>query len=39
MGRLIRGWEDNIKLGLKEMVWRAWIGLIWLKTGTNGGLF
>jgi len=29
----------TIKTGLKEMVWRTWIGLVWLKAGTNGGLF
>jgi hypothetical protein len=29
-------WEDNIKTG--EVGWGAWIGLIWLRLGTGGGL-
>jgi hypothetical protein len=28
LGRIRRRWEDNIK----------WIGLIWLRIGTGGGL-
>jgi hypothetical protein len=31
-------WEDNIKMDLKEVGWGAWTGLIWLRTGTVGGL-
>jgi hypothetical protein len=30
-----RRWMDNIKMDLREMVW---IGLIWLRIGTGGGL-
>jgi hypothetical protein len=30
-------WEDNIDMELKP-VWRAWTGLIWLRTGTTDGL-
>jgi hypothetical protein len=33
-----RRWEDNIKLALQELGWKAWTGLIWLIIGTNGGL-
>ena len=31
--------EDNIKMILKEARSEAWIGLIWLRTGTGGGVF
>jgi hypothetical protein len=31
-------WEDNIKMNLKAVGWRAWTGLMWLRTGTGGGL-
>jgi hypothetical protein len=33
LGRPIRRWVDNIKIN-----WMVWIGLIWLRTGTSGGL-
>jgi hypothetical protein len=33
-----RRWEDNIKMDLQEVGWGAWIGLIWLRIGTGGGL-
>jgi hypothetical protein len=29
-----RRWVDNIKMDLREI----WIGLIWLRIGTSGGL-
>jgi hypothetical protein len=32
-----RRWVDNIKMDLREMGWE-WIGLIWLRIGTSGGL-
>jgi hypothetical protein len=32
-GRIVR-----IKMGLQEMCGGAWTGLIWLRTGTGGGL-
>jgi hypothetical protein len=31
-------WEDNIKMNLQKVGWGAWTGLIWLRTGTGGGL-
>jgi len=37
LGRPKRRWKDNIKIGLQEVGWRAWTGLIWLKTGASGG--
>ena len=33
-----RKWEDNIKVGLTEVGWGAWTGLVWLRIGTGGGL-
>jgi hypothetical protein len=36
LGRLRRRWEDNIKMGLQEVVWWVWTGLIWLRIGTGG---
>jgi hypothetical protein len=38
LGRSRRRWEDNIKMGLQEVRWGAWTGLIWLRIGTGGGL-
>ena len=35
LGRPRRIWEDNIKMNLQAVGWRAWVGSIWLKTGTN----
>jgi hypothetical protein len=35
LGRTRRRWVDNIKMDLREM---GWIGLIWLRIGTSGGL-
>jgi len=39
LGRPMRSWEDNIKMGLQEVGCGrgAWIGLIWLRLGTGGG--
>jgi hypothetical protein len=31
-------WEDNIRMDLQGVGWRAWTGLIWLRIGTGGGL-
>jgi hypothetical protein len=30
-------WEDNFRVGLQELEWRAWTGLVWLWIGTGGG--
>ena len=30
-----RGWNDNIKMDLKQKEWSAWIGLIWLRIRTS----
>jgi hypothetical protein len=38
LGRPRRRWEDNIKIDLREVGWGAWTVLIWLRTGTGGGL-
>jgi hypothetical protein len=35
LGRPRRRWVDNIKMDLREI---GWIGLIWLRIGTSGGL-
>jgi hypothetical protein len=31
-------WVDNIKMGFREVGWLVWTRLIWLGTGTSGGL-
>ena len=33
-----RRWEDNIKMDLRKVGWRARNGSIWLRIGTGGGL-
>jgi len=33
-----RRWVDKIKMDLNAVEWGAWTGLIWLRTGTDGGL-
>jgi hypothetical protein len=38
LGRLRRGWVDNIKTDLRDIDGVVWIGLIWLRIGTSGGL-
>jgi hypothetical protein len=38
LGRSRRRWVDNIKMDLREIGWKMWIGLIWLRMGTSGGL-
>jgi hypothetical protein len=41
LGRLRRRWVVSIKMDLREIGWDdvVWIGLIWLRMGTSGGLF
>jgi hypothetical protein len=38
LGRQWRRWENRMKMGLSEIVWRVWSGFTWLKVGTVGGL-
>jgi hypothetical protein len=38
LGRPRCRWEDNIKMDLREMGLGMWIGFIWLRIGTGGGL-
>jgi hypothetical protein len=38
LARHRRGWENNIKINLKEKDARVCNGLMWLETGTNGAL-
>jgi hypothetical protein len=37
LGRPRRRWVDNIKMDLKRYG-MVWIGLMWLRIGTSGGL-
>jgi hypothetical protein len=32
-----RRWEDNIKMDLREVGWKAWTGSIWLRREIGGG--
>jgi hypothetical protein len=38
LGRPRRRWEDGIRMDLRRLAWRVWIGFDWLRTGTGGGL-
>jgi hypothetical protein len=38
LGRPRRRWVDNIRMGLGEMRWVMWTGLVWLRIGTGGEL-
>jgi hypothetical protein len=38
LGRPRRRWQDNVKMYLKETGFGVWIGIIWLRIGTGGGL-
>jgi hypothetical protein len=31
-------WVDNIKMDLREIGGMVWVGLMWLRIGTSGGL-
>jgi hypothetical protein len=37
-GRPRRRWENNIKMDLQGVGWGTWIGLIWFRSNTYGGL-
>jgi hypothetical protein len=37
LGRPRHRWEDIITMDLQEVGWRAWIELIWLRTGAGDG--
>jgi len=39
LGRPRRRWEDNIKMDIQEVGREGmdWVGLIWLRIGTDGG--
>jgi len=37
LGRPRHRWDDNIKMGLQQVEWGAWTGMIWLRIGTGGG--
>ena len=36
-GRPRSRWEDNIKMDLQEVGWRAWNGSMWFRIGTGVG--
>ena len=38
LGRRRRRWENSVKMGVKELGFEDWTGLIWLMVGTSGGL-
>ena len=38
LGRPRYRWEDNIKMDIQEVEWRAWTGMNWLRIRTGGGL-
>jgi len=38
LGSPWRRWEENTKMGLREVGWEAWTGLNWLRLGAGGGL-
>jgi hypothetical protein len=38
LGRPKHRWEDNIKIGLKEIRWGVMVYIHWPRMGTSGGL-
>jgi hypothetical protein len=38
LGRPRNRWDDNLNMYLEEIRVRIWIGLIWLRIRTGGGL-
>jgi hypothetical protein len=35
LGRSRRRWDNNTKINLKEVEWKSWPGLIWLRIETD----
>jgi hypothetical protein len=35
LGRRRRRWEDGIRMDLREIGWKVWIGCDWLRIGTG----
>jgi hypothetical protein len=38
LGRQKCGWEDGIRMDLREIGWGVWSGFTWLRLRTDGGL-
>jgi hypothetical protein len=38
LGRPRHGWDDGIRMDLREIGWGIWSGFNWLRIGTGGGL-
>jgi hypothetical protein len=38
LGRPRSRWEDNIKMDIRVIVFRVWIGFTWLRIRTGGAL-
>jgi hypothetical protein len=38
LGRPRHIWENNIKMDFQDVEWGLWMGMIWLRIGTRGGL-
>jgi hypothetical protein len=37
LGKPMHRWEDNIKMDLREVIWRLWTGSSWLRIGKGDG--
>jgi len=37
LGRHRCRWGNNIKMDLKEINWRGWTEIIWVRIGSSGG--
>jgi hypothetical protein len=38
LGRPRHKWENNVKIDLQGVEWGEWIGWMWHRIGTDGGL-
>jgi hypothetical protein len=38
LGRPRCRWDDNIRMNVKEIMWKVWTGCVWLRIWTSGGL-